>query len=167
MIELDDAQAQRLGAAVRRRRRELRDPPQAEIALRGEISVATFQKLEGGTPGRYQPRTLDKLDRGLRWPAGTAERVILGGSPLSEDQPQPVIQEFVDDAGVIRRRVIVEDMREQVELPEPSELVRRITDTSDADLTQYVLGRLLALEPARRKNLLVAFARMLDAVEGS
>jgi hypothetical protein len=107
VIALDDEQAQRLGAAIRRARRELRDPPQAEIAIAAGLSVATFQKLEGGTPGRYQPRTLDKLDRGLQWQEGSAERVIAGGSPLPLGAPRATVSDRVDEDGRPYRRVDV------------------------------------------------------------
>ncbi|WP_157475832.1 helix-turn-helix domain-containing protein [Parafrankia sp. EUN1f] len=172
-MELDEDQAQRLAAATRNRRRELR-LTQQDVAQAGQLSLATLNRIENGKATSLSLRTLDGLDSGLRWQGrqgremGSAERVVHGGSPLPAGSPRPVSQEFVDDLGVVRRRVTFEDPTEHVESPPKlSELAQRVADVSDADVTYYVLRRLLALEPAKRNNMLVAFARMLDAVDGN
>lgn len=168
VVALDEAQRARLAAAVRARQRELR-LTQLQIADSGGISQAVVNRIVNARADSVAESTLDGLDLGLRWlprqgeEMGSAERVIYGGSPLPADSPRPVTQEFVDDIGVVRRRIVIEGAKERREPLQPSELAQRIAEDPESGLIREVLGRLLSAEPAKKNNLLVGLARMLDA----
>lgn len=160
-LDLDSEQAQRLAAAARRRRRDLGDPPQVEIATRAGISLAAYQKIEKGRPGGLMPRTIDALDRGLLWQEGSAERVILGGSPLPDDHPRPVVEEFRDATGAIRHRITVD--RETGEALPVEALAGQIAASGTEEIR--VLTRLLSIEAPQRAYVIAILDRILDLVD--
>lgn len=87
----------RLGEAIETRRREL-GITQAEFAERGELALATVQRVESG---KINPRakTWKGLDQGAGWPPGTSQ-AIAEGSPIPEDKPAFPRAESLDvDAG--------------------------------------------------------------------
>jgi hypothetical protein len=58
----------------------------------GGPSNSTLTNLENGTTDRISPASLRKLDLGLRWTKGSAERVLNGGEPelLDDTVTEPV-----------------------------------------------------------------------------
>ncbi len=113
MVALDDQQRARLAAAVRRRQRDL-NLTQLEVATAGGISQAAYNRIANGRADSIAERTIDALDRGLRWHGrtedqlGSTETIILGGSPLPDDQPRALISEVHDERGETRRVVTAE-----------------------------------------------------------
>ncbi|RRO97059.1 hypothetical protein CXF29_00205 [Corynebacterium bovis] len=90
-------QAIAAGAAIRRRREEL-GLTMTEVSERGGPGLAALGRIEGGRVKRPQPRTLDGLDRALRWPAGTSRQLYSTGgavqqatsaTPTPSHAPQP------------------------------------------------------------------------------
>lgn len=74
------ADRQRLGKAVADRRAEL-GRPQGDLAAHGGPSARTIRSIEQATLASYTPAMLAKLDAGLDWPAGTAQRHLTGAQP--------------------------------------------------------------------------------------
>lgn len=64
-----------LGEAVKVRRKNLH-LKQEELVACGGPSAKTISAIEDGQAGTYRPSTFSKLDRALRWPAGTAEAIL-------------------------------------------------------------------------------------------
>lgn len=75
----------RLGEAIETRRHEL-GITQAEFAERGDLALATVQRVESG---KINPRakTWKGLDQGAGWSPGTAQS-IAEGSPMPDDKPE-------------------------------------------------------------------------------
>lgn len=70
----------RLADAVRQRRVAL-GLRQADMEGAGGPSYATVRNVEQSQRTKYAPRTFIQLERALSWPAGTIERILLGGPP--------------------------------------------------------------------------------------
>lgn len=77
---------ERLAEAVMRRRLQL-DLRQADLHALGGPSESVTRKIEGGNGADYRASTLAKLDRSLKWVAGSAERIYFdaGAPELNED----------------------------------------------------------------------------------
>ena len=82
----------RLAEAVKARREELhltrQDVRDAAVRAGQDISVSTLANIERAHSDRYARDSLDGLDAGLEWPAGTAHSILAGSAqvdrPLSE-----------------------------------------------------------------------------------
>lgn len=84
-------QIRRLGAAVLARREEL-GIRQEDVTARGggSPSTTTLSKLENGIGPAPSRKTIEGLDRGLRWVPGSARGVLLNGAdpqPLPDSEP--------------------------------------------------------------------------------
>src|SRR5690606_23455058 len=73
--------AQQLGRAVAERRDQL-NRSRRQVALMGGPTEPTLLRIERGEAGRISANTLHKLDVGLAWEPGSAQRVMAGGKPL-------------------------------------------------------------------------------------
>lgn len=87
---------EQLGHAVRGARADLR-LSQALVARAAELGVSTLRKIEKGTWRSRDPwETLTKLDQGLGWQKGSAERVFRGdGDPVRLETAEPVDLDLV------------------------------------------------------------------------
>lgn len=87
---------ERLGRVARKERAYL-EVTQAAVAKAARFSVETLRKIEQGTWRSGDPwETLRKLDRGLRWQEGSAERVFTGdGDPVRLEAAEPVDLDLV------------------------------------------------------------------------
>lgn len=74
------ADRQKLGKAVADRRAEL-GRPQEDLATHGGPSARTIRSIEQATLSSYTPAMLAKLDAGLDWKPGTAQRHLAGAQP--------------------------------------------------------------------------------------
>lgn len=67
----------RLAEAVRQRREQLK-LRQNDLESRGGPSGATVRNIEQAAKDKYAPRTYRQIDDALRWPPGTAAKLIVG-----------------------------------------------------------------------------------------
>lgn len=106
----------RLGEAIETRRREL-GLTQTEFADRGELALATIQRVESG---KINPRakTWKGLDQGAGWPPGTSRSITEGG-PIPVNAPD---QLAVDQLSVI------EEMATAQDAAKPDALVDKVAD---------------------------------------
>ncbi len=74
--------AQRLGRYVLARRLEL-DLNQLDVHAAGGPSNSTLTEIENGRLDALTRATARKLDKGLRWEAGSARAVWDGGEPVA------------------------------------------------------------------------------------
>jgi transcriptional regulator with XRE-family HTH domain len=74
-----------LGRLVRERRTEL-GLTQAEVHGGGGPSPATLYLIETGGRDTYRPQVLRRLERALRWRAGSVRRVLAGGQPVPDEE---------------------------------------------------------------------------------
>lgn len=79
--------AQRLGRYVLERREKQLDLTQLDVHAAGGPSNSTQTEIENGRLEKLTRVTRKKLDAGLRWEPGSAQRVWDGGepTPLSDD----------------------------------------------------------------------------------
>lgn len=70
-----------------RRVRSLRRQTQTEFADEIGLSVRIVGALESGTPRRYQPETLHRVESALGWAHGSLVRVVEGGRPIVDVDP--------------------------------------------------------------------------------
>lgn len=84
---------QRVAQEVRRRRLAL---GLARTAADG-VSPATWTKLENARQRSYKPFLLANVERALRWPPGTIERIAAGRDLPPDDPaaPSPSLEERV------------------------------------------------------------------------
>ena len=82
------ADAQHFADTIRGRRREL-GLSLAVVAAEGGPSEPTMVRIESGHTPPLRAPTFGKLDRILRWPAGTALRVYDGQRPPTRDVDVP------------------------------------------------------------------------------
>lgn len=94
------ADRQRLGKAVADRRAEL-GRPQEDLASHGGPSARTVRSIEQATLSSHTPAMLAKLDAGLDWPDGTAQRHLTGARPSDLRLVKPI--EAGDDLRLIGR----------------------------------------------------------------
>lgn len=104
--------AERLAEAVRNRRLALGDLTQAQVAERGGPSTETLRLIEGARQDRYGPRTLDRLDRALAWPAGTSASILAGTA--GDSRPATAGDDVGDWASLAAE---VRNRRERLRLP--------------------------------------------------
>ncbi len=76
--------AGRLGRAVRARREELGYVSRQELGAASGLSVTHLNRIENGTAKAMRPSTVTALERVLRWPPGTVQMVLAGGSAPSD-----------------------------------------------------------------------------------
>ncbi|OZF01256.1 XRE family transcriptional regulator [Rhodococcus sp. 14-2686-1-2] len=76
----------RFAQAVRERRQQL-GLSRVQVRDRGGPSEPTLTRIERAEISDPSPATLAKLDSGLAWTAGSAARLLSGGSPRSTDAP--------------------------------------------------------------------------------
>jgi transcriptional regulator with XRE-family HTH domain len=88
---------QDLGEHARRRRHEL-GKSLIGLSRDGGPSHMTVLNIENGKNSHYRRDTLEKLDTVLDWPAGSAERLLMDGTPPSEVSDPG----SVDDARALR-----------------------------------------------------------------
>lgn len=86
----------RLARQIRERRLSL-GLAQAEVAERARLTPVTVSRLENSHPAKT--RTLWKLDRGLAWKPGSAERILGGGEPIVMPSPSEVYTD-ADEAAI-------------------------------------------------------------------
>jgi transcriptional regulator with XRE-family HTH domain len=75
---LDDAEANRLGQTIQRRRTALLIGSQRVLAARSGVSKPTIQRLEIGGVHNPRPDILARLERALGYPIGTLLRAARG-----------------------------------------------------------------------------------------
>lgn len=86
------SKAQRLAAAVKARRDQL-ELSQIDVWQAGGPSNTTLTNIENGHMSALNRKTAAKLDKGLRWVAGSARRVFdLGADP----EPLPDLGDLSD-----------------------------------------------------------------------
>jgi hypothetical protein len=78
---VDNPDWRRLGEHVTRRREHELGMTQADVHAAGGPSPASQRKIERGELPEATARTLGSLERALRWPAGTINRILAGGEP--------------------------------------------------------------------------------------
>lgn len=95
----------RLGDAVKSAREQLGDS-QPEFAERAGMGIATVQRVE---KAEIEPRaaTYGKLDRGAKWPQGTARAIVEQGI-----KPPPSVRD--EPADVTEPRELSADERKQI-----------------------------------------------------
>lgn len=74
----------RLGRYVQERRTEL-GYSQVDLWQAGGPSNSTLTNIESGSAKTISPATRRKLDRGLKWAPGSADRILEGGEPTLLD----------------------------------------------------------------------------------
>ncbi len=79
---MDGSATERLGAAVLARRDQLKFS-RRQVSLNGGPSEPTLLKIERGQGDDLGAATFRKLDIGLQWEAGSAARVVEGGTPTA------------------------------------------------------------------------------------
>jgi transcriptional regulator with XRE-family HTH domain len=72
---------------VRAERIRLGDRTIGDLAARSGLSSGTVANLERGTRTRYQPETLAAIEAALGWAHGSVEKVLAGGRPTREQDP--------------------------------------------------------------------------------
>jgi len=86
----------RLGRAVADRRFELGLAQEALVKLGGP-SHQIVRRVERGEPAEYRDSTFYKFDRALRWPDGTAKRILDGTA--TEEEVETVVPRIVERGG--------------------------------------------------------------------
>lgn len=135
---------QRLGHAVQQRRAQL-SMSQVEVWRAGGPSNSTMTNIEGAKPLPVHPKTLRKLDTGLRWPPGTAYRILhqsstapghtpehrphAAASETSTAVPFHLIDKLRHDAEHVRSSLDL-FLDHQLELPVFLQRVRILADTA-------------------------------------
>jgi hypothetical protein len=106
---------QRLGAAIKARRAELR-LTQHGIRDAGGPSQATVVKLESpeGVPG-ITPETKKRLEQALRWVPGSVDAALAGGIPTPLTDAPSRIEVISESPG---ERILVQIVAGVSELPE-------------------------------------------------
>lgn len=133
---------------------------QKDVAESGGPSDETISKIERGQwrPQRSVKDTLDKLDAGLGWPAGSADRVLRGGEPIPrvdpvlDSRPDPVPPEQYPIEVLAMAAKLWGAVNELSESPEGDALRPRKAETAilaAADLLVDVLLALNAGPPAK------------------
>lgn len=84
---MDQTRAARFGEIVKERRKEL-GLTQVQIGTSGGPSAPTLQKIEAGADPTISARTLNNLDKPLRWAEGSAARTLAGGNPTVLQEPE-------------------------------------------------------------------------------
>lgn len=74
----------RLGAAVRLRRKQLK-LTQSEVAERGGLSESTVRGVENNRLSQPHASTQRALERGLAWLPGSVEAILKGGAPRIQE----------------------------------------------------------------------------------
>ncbi|MDV6275409.1 helix-turn-helix transcriptional regulator [Rhodococcus erythropolis] len=90
----------RLGQQVQQRRLEL-GMSQVDLWQAGGPSNSTITNIENGTAKTISPATRKKLDRGLKWAPGSADRILEGGEPMElrqylASEPSELLPEHAD-----------------------------------------------------------------------
>ncbi|WP_157772998.1 helix-turn-helix domain-containing protein [Rhodococcoides fascians] len=96
---MSDPYAVRLGIMVRQRRTEL-GLTQRQVTARGGPAGPVISNVERAVSSTISASTLDKLDIGLGWAAGSSERALTGEVPLVEDVPVDADRSLVPDGFV-------------------------------------------------------------------
>jgi transcriptional regulator with XRE-family HTH domain len=111
---------ERLGEFVRRVRVDLGYRTQDQFAEAAKISPRTLRELEGGRP--VAKRTLALIEAALQWGPGSAQSVLRGGQPDTEDTPaaSPTAARAADEQNLQRilnasSSELVRMFREEVE----------------------------------------------------
>jgi hypothetical protein len=73
-----------------------------EFAVAAGVGKRTIDKVETGAPGRYQPRTIDGLDRALHWVPGSFVDTLGGGLP--EPVTDATLQQVLDAWPMLSQR---------------------------------------------------------------
>ncbi len=132
----------RLAAAARKRRYAL-DLDIEDVARKSGLHRNTITKIEHGRP--VKPRSLGKLDRGLDWETGSAERILGGGD--SVDLP----------SGGRRRMTRAEalDAIREALADQPAEEVERLVAHADAlpDAELFETTARVVLEAYRNRQV--------------
>ena len=79
----------RLGAAVRLRRKQLK-LTQADVAERGGLGVTTVRGIENNRLCQPTGSTQRALERGLEWLPGSVDAILKGGAPRTQETAPPV-----------------------------------------------------------------------------
>lgn len=122
--------AQRLGEAVRQRRKEL-DLTQLEVWQSGGPSNTTLTTIENGEATSLVRTTARKLDVGLQWEPGSARRVWDGtGEARPALRVDRVDEEFV---AAVQRAGISDQLRESILAAIEAEQQRRLEGADDGN----------------------------------
>jgi hypothetical protein len=81
---------ERFGRIVSQRRRDMGHVTQAFVEANGGPSQPTQTAIESGKATSTTPATWRKLDTGLMWEPGSAERVLAGGDPVPLPNTTPL-----------------------------------------------------------------------------
>lgn len=101
----------RLGRAVKQRREQL-GLSQDSVHQAGGPSDVVVARIESNEPPRPSKGSIRKLDVGLRWAPGSAQRVLNGGEPAALERPPDLHQVSIDALlGEVRRRVVDAERR--------------------------------------------------------
>jgi transcriptional regulator with XRE-family HTH domain len=126
---------ERLASAARNRRLTL-DLDIEDVARRSGLHRNTITKVEHGQPVKV--RTLWKLDRGLGWVRGSAERVLAGGDPDNAAEPEDRMTR--SDALGALREVLASQGRDVAEV---DQMIRAADQLPDAELFKLTAEVLL------------------------
>jgi len=126
---------------VRARRDEL-GLTQKEVAERGEASEPTIINIEAGRLSeKTQTGTLRKLDKGLKWPEGTVERLAQGFEPPSTPKPGQGLPSEVK--AMLTQIELLRRLTRPVELPpDVHEALTELTDQA-ADMQLRLIEGML------------------------
>lgn len=104
VVALDDAQRSLLAEAIRARQRKLR-LTQKELADASGLSQAVVNRLVNERATSVAEATLDGLDRGLQWGAGSLESIMNGGGALPVEAPVLEERTWRDEQGHVWREI--------------------------------------------------------------
>ena len=96
----------RLGAAVRLRRKQLK-LTQADVAERGGLGVTTVRGIENNRLCQPTGSTQRALERGLEWLPGSVDAILKGGAPRTQETAPPVAPAGRDVASAAADRLAV------------------------------------------------------------
>lgn len=72
---------------VRTERIRLGDRTIGDLAHRAGVSPGTVGNVERGARTRYQPETLAAIEAAIGWAPGSVAKVLAGGKPTREQDP--------------------------------------------------------------------------------
>lgn len=139
LLRVTTPNAARFGRIVAARRREL-GLTSEELSDAGGPTRVTLRKLEAGTTPQPGLKTFAKLDKVLKWRAGSAARTFDGGEPdpLDHRRRRPIVDLPITatDTTVTLRTEVVAELIEKVSALE--RIAKKFSD--DQDLQETVLG---------------------------
>lgn len=122
-----DGDRRRLANYVRARRHALGWHNTRDFAEAAGVSTATISAIETGK--NVRANSVAMVEIALGWRPGSAEAVLLGGEPVTDDAPAPAPEKPVTASEVRRLVDMLLDEYEDPETPEPRRLMIRGTLT--------------------------------------